>query len=75
MDKGSVKHDIRKWKFYEFWEQKQVMWVKWEKILIFAALLELNPKYFIKKSWILELQHPWVNCAHFDLLKLPIPEK
>lgn len=50
MDKGSVKHDIRKWKFYEFWEQKQVMWVKWEKIIIFAALLELNPKYFIKKS-------------------------
>lgn len=25
MDKGSVKCDIRKWKFYEFWEQKQVM--------------------------------------------------
>lgn len=42
MDKGSVKCDIRKWKFYEFWEQTQVMWVKWEKILIFAALLELN---------------------------------
>lgn len=45
MDKGPVKCDIRKWRFYEFWEQKQVMWVKWEKILIFAALLELNPKY------------------------------
>lgn len=48
MDKGSVKCDIRKWKFYEFWEQKKVMWVKWEKILIFAALLEVNPKYFLK---------------------------
>lgn len=46
MDKGSAKCDIRKWKFYEFWEQKKVMWVKWEKILIFATLLEVNPKYF-----------------------------
>ena len=45
MDKGFVKCDIRKWKFYEFWEQRQLMGVKWEKILIFAALLELNLKY------------------------------
>lgn len=51
MDKGSVKCDIRKWKFYEFWEQKQVMRVKWEKTLVFATLLEPNnPKYALLKK-------------------------
>lgn len=50
MDKGSVKCDIRKWKFYEFWEQKQLVRVKWGKLLIFAASLELHNQKSLKKK-------------------------
>lgn len=39
MDEGSVKCDHRKWKFYEFWEEKLVVRVKWEKVFIFCCFV------------------------------------